>query len=195
MSGGQTLTSFHLFISHLPKGWPFLFLLHVRVVARILGIVTRVTVSVEDVGRAEFVQRGKSDTWGIPETHSAVFMPVNTENSKKYYFDKNVTYSSLTSLKFDLNFVSPNSSQSSGFTSFTLLFLIVFCANTSTAKHPQTATFCQLSQDFLTSVAMLTNSGFSFRTSHKQIQFHTGYPCSSHQRWKLKLLVISLTRK
>lgn len=90
ISGGQTLTSFHLFSSHLPKGWPFLLLLHVGVVARILGIVARVTVGVEDVGRAEFVQRGKSDTRGIPETHSAVFMPVNTQNFKKYYFDRNV---------------------------------------------------------------------------------------------------------
>lgn len=52
----------HLLSSHLPEGRPFLLLLHIRVVARVLRVVARVTVGVEDVGCAEFVQRSESNT-------------------------------------------------------------------------------------------------------------------------------------
>lgn len=52
----------HFLSPHLPEGRPFLLLLHVGVVARVLRVVAGVTVGVEDVGCAEFVQRSKSNT-------------------------------------------------------------------------------------------------------------------------------------
>lgn len=67
---------------YLPKGRPLLLLLllllHVWVIAGVVGIIDRVAVCVEDVGRAEFVQWSQSNTWGVPETNSAVLVPARS---------------------------------------------------------------------------------------------------------------------
>lgn len=60
---------------HLSEGRPLLLLLHVGVVAGVMRVITGVTVSVEDIGCAEFVQRSESNTRCIPETDSAVLVP------------------------------------------------------------------------------------------------------------------------
>lgn len=52
----------HLPTPHLSEGRPFLFLLHVGIVAGVLRLVAGVTVGVEHVGRAEFVERRKSNS-------------------------------------------------------------------------------------------------------------------------------------
>lgn len=61
--------------SHLSERRPFVFLLQVGVVRVIAGV----TVGVEDVGCAKFVQRSESDTRCVPEANGAVFMSANTQ--------------------------------------------------------------------------------------------------------------------
>lgn len=69
--------------SYLPERRPLLLLLQVGVV-RVVGVVAGVTVGVEDVSCAEFVQRSEGNTWRIPETHCAVFVPVNVRFKWKH---------------------------------------------------------------------------------------------------------------
>lgn len=65
--------------SHLPEGGPFFLLLHVGVVARVLGVVTGIAVRVKNIGRAQFVDGSQSNAGCVPETHGAVFMSVETQ--------------------------------------------------------------------------------------------------------------------
>lgn len=44
-----------------------------------MRVIAGVTVSVEDVGCAKFVQRSESDTRCVPEANGAVFMSANTQ--------------------------------------------------------------------------------------------------------------------
>lgn len=73
---------FLLLRSHLSERRPFLFLLHVRIIIWVGRVLTGVTVGMEHISCAEFVERSKSNTWSIPETHGAVFMSVNLKKKK-----------------------------------------------------------------------------------------------------------------
>lgn len=44
-----------------------------------MRVIAGVTVGVEDVGCAKFVQRSESDTRCVPEANGAVFMSANTQ--------------------------------------------------------------------------------------------------------------------
>lgn len=74
----------HLLTSHLFEGRPFLLLLHIRVIAWVLRVVTWVTVGVEDIGCAKFVNWSKGNAWCIPEANSAVLMSVNTHTHTRF---------------------------------------------------------------------------------------------------------------
>lgn len=71
-----------LLASHLPEGRPLFLLLHVRVVAGVLGVVAGVAVRVEKVGRAQLVDRGQRDAGCVPEAHGAVLVSVEARRGK-----------------------------------------------------------------------------------------------------------------
>lgn len=73
-----------LLASHLPEGRPLFLLLHVRVVAGVLGVVAGVAVRVEKVGRAQFVDRGQRNAGCVPETHGAVLVSVEAQREKYF---------------------------------------------------------------------------------------------------------------
>lgn len=69
--------------SHLSERRPFLFLLHIRIITCVGRFIAGVTVGMEHISCAEFIDRSKSNTWSIPETHGAVFMTVNWKKKKR----------------------------------------------------------------------------------------------------------------
>jgi hypothetical protein len=64
--------------SDLPEGRPLLLLQCFGVVGRVQGVVVRVTVCMEDVSRAELVERSHGNSRHIPESHCTVLMPKHT---------------------------------------------------------------------------------------------------------------------
>lgn len=91
---------FLLLRSHLSERRPFLFLLHVRIIIWVGRVVAGVTVGMEHISCAEFVERSKSNTWSIPETHGAVFMSVNLKKKKRQKKKNMTTEASVSAPAF-----------------------------------------------------------------------------------------------
>lgn len=75
----------HIFLllrTRLSERRPLLFLLHVRIIIWVGRVVAGVTVGMEYISCAEFVDRSKGNTRCIPETYGAVLVSVNGKKIK-----------------------------------------------------------------------------------------------------------------